>query len=200
MVTNSRSMGACVASAALLVAAVASAPMSQADSTLDPFAAHEAHAHAMHGARSPLVDKVRAATARFLDVNVAMAEGWVPATPCVSGPTAGAMGVHFVLPSRVGDGILDASQPESLIYEPLADGSLRLVGVEFIVIAGDWARLHPDGQPPVVDGHLTNYVAEPNRYGCRRSTSCTCGPGDQNPNGAFADWNTRVSCEAQASR
>jgi len=200
MATNSPSMRACVASAALLVLAVASAPVARADSTVDPFAGQEAHAHAMHGAHSPLVDKVRAATARFLDVNVAVTEGWVPATPCVSGPSAGAMGVHFVLPSRVGDGILDASQPESLIYEPLADGSLRLVGVEFIVIAGDWARLHPDGQPPVVDGHLTNYVAEPNRYGLPAFYGLHVWALEQNPNGAFADWNTRVSCEAQASR
>src|SRR4051794_20963117 len=201
MATNSRWMGACVASAALLVTAVVSAPMSRADPTLDPYlAGHEAHVQAMHGARSPLVDKVRAATARFLDVNVAVAEGWVPATPCVSGPSAGAMGVHFVLPSRVGDGVLDATQPESLIYEPLGDGSLRLVGVEFIVLASDWARLHPDGQPPVVDGHLTNYVSEPNRYGLPAFYELHVWAWEHNPNGAFADWNTRVTCEAQASR
>ena len=30
---------------------------------------------------SPLVDRVRVATARFLDVNVATKEGWVPARP-----------------------------------------------------------------------------------------------------------------------
>jgi hypothetical protein len=35
---------------------------------------------------SPLIDKVRAATARFRDLNVAIAEGWVQGTPCVSGP------------------------------------------------------------------------------------------------------------------
>ena len=34
----------------------------------------------------PLAQKVRAATARFVDINVAISEGWVAATPCVSGP------------------------------------------------------------------------------------------------------------------
>ncbi|HVO87324.1 MAG TPA: hypothetical protein VMV45_02190 [Casimicrobiaceae bacterium] len=42
---------------------------------------------------------------------------------------------------------------------------MRLVGVEFIVFASDWAHAHPEGGTPMVDGHLTNYVGEPNRYG-----------------------------------
>ncbi len=31
-------------------------------------------------------------------------------------------------------GVLNAEQPEALIYEPMADGAMRLVGVEFIVL------------------------------------------------------------------
>ncbi|MGQ0835593.1 MAG: hypothetical protein ACT4O5_11885 [Gammaproteobacteria bacterium] len=42
------------------------------------------------------------------------------------------MGVHYVLPVRIGDGVLSADEPEALIYEPLPGGRLRLVGVEFI--------------------------------------------------------------------
>jgi hypothetical protein len=42
---------------------------------------------------TPLLDKVRLATARFWDVNVAIHEGWVPATPCVSGPTLSGTGI-----------------------------------------------------------------------------------------------------------
>src|SRR5688572_16221656 len=63
---------------------------------------------------SPLVEKVRQATAQFRDINVAIGDGWVPATPCVSGPNTGAMGVHFVLPARVGDGTIVADEPEAL--------------------------------------------------------------------------------------
>ena len=87
---------------------------------------------------SPLVDKVRRATGRFRDINVAIGEDWVQGTPCVSGPNEGAMGVHFVLPDRIGDGVLDADEPEALIYEPLSNGAFRLVGVEFIVLANTW--------------------------------------------------------------
>jgi hypothetical protein len=143
------------------------------------------------------VSKVRAATARFVDINVAAKDGWVRGTPCVSGPNSGAMGVHYILPARIGDGALNASEPEALIYEPLPNGAMRLVGVEFIVIAADWARLHPEGGTPAVEGHLTHYVGEPNRYGLPAFYELHVWAWENNPNGAFADWNTRVTCEKQ---
>ena len=146
---------------------------------------------------SPLVDKVRAATARYADINVATSEGWVQATPCVSGPNAGAMGVHFVLPARIPDGVLNAGEPEALIYEPQPNGTYRLVGVEFLVLAADWAAQHPDGEPPSVDGHLTNYVGAPNRYGLPAFHEMHVWAWERNPNGSFADFNTKVSCDAQ---
>jgi hypothetical protein len=150
-----------------------------------------------HRSFGPLVDEVRRATARYRDVNVATAEGWVPGTPCVSGPNEGAMGVHFILPSRIGDGVLNADEPEALIYEPLPGGAFRLVGVEFIVRADDWARLHPDGSTPAVDGHLTNYVGAPNRYGLPAFYELHVWAWEHNPQGSFADWNTQVTCERQ---
>ena len=48
------------------------------------------------------------------------------------------MGVHLVLPSRLNAGVLNAEQPEALIYEPMTNGAMRLVGVEFIVLASVW--------------------------------------------------------------
>jgi len=153
--------------------------------------------HASGKSASPLVDKVRAATAQYVDINVALHEGWVQGTPCVSGPNSGAMGVHYILPARIGDGALNASEPEALIYEPLPNGAMRLVGVEFIVIAADWARLHPEGGTPAVEGHLTHYVGEPNRYGLPAFYELHVWAWENNPNGAFADWNTRVTCEKQ---
>ena len=146
---------------------------------------------------SPLVEKVRRATSRFRDINVATAESWVPGTPCVSGPNSGAMGVHFVQPSRIGDGALNANEPEALIYEPLPGGAFRLVGVEFIVLADDWAKKHPDGSTPSLDGHLTNYVGAPNRYGLPAFYELHVWTWEHNPNGSFADWNTQVSCDRQ---
>jgi hypothetical protein len=157
------------------------------------------HPSMMRAEPAPLIDTVRKATERFRDINVAMAEGWVPATPCVSGPDAGAMGVHFVhpQPDRVGDGALDADDPEFLIYEPLPGGAMRLVGVEFVVLAGDWQHRHPKGGTPSLEGNLLNFVDAPNRYGLPPFFELHVWAWENNPKGSFADWNTRVSCDKQ---
>jgi hypothetical protein len=148
---------------------------------------------------APLVEKVRAATARFRDINVAMAEGWVQGTPCVSGPDTGAMGVHFVMPSRIAAGVLKADEPEALIYEPLPGGSFRLVGVEFIVLASVWQSQNPAGGTPALEGDLMNYIAAPNRYGLPAFYELHVWAWQDNPKGSFADWNTAVTCEHQAA-
>ena len=145
----------------------------------------------------PLIAKVRAATERYKDVNVALAEGFVPATPCVSGPDFGAMGVHFLLPSRLASGVLSADQPQALIYEPQPGGSLRLVAVEFIVLAGTWEKLHHGSGPPALDGHLMNFVDAPNRFGLDAFYELHVWAWQRNPVGSFADWNAHVSCDQQ---
>jgi len=146
---------------------------------------------------SPLVDKVRAATDHFKDINVALAQGWVQGTPCVSGPNSGAMGVHFVKTDRIAAGLLSADQPEALIYEPVEGGRFRLVGVEFIVLDNIWQSQHPGGSPPALDGNLLNLVTAPNRYGLPAFWEIHVWAWEDNPNGSFADWNTRVSCSQQ---
>lgn len=85
------------------------------------------------------------------------------------------MGVHYILPARVGDGELDAMEPEALIYEPLSNGRWRLVGVGFIVLVDDWNSQHPDAAPSL-DGHLlrtrsnaedARLAIEPPSHACR---------------------------------
>ncbi|HWN07413.1 MAG TPA: hypothetical protein VNO53_09645 [Steroidobacteraceae bacterium] len=157
--------------------------------------ADEAHQHvaadtAWH-AGSPLVQKVRKATAKYRDINFAMSEGYAPGTPCVSGPNSGAMGVHFINGALLGKEI-DAEAPEALIYEPLPNGKMRLVGVEIITFASDWV-----GEVPVLDGHLLHYVGEPNRYGIPAFYEIHVWAWRDNPDGAFADWNPRVTCAGQ---
>ena len=150
-----------------------------------------------NGDSTPLIDKVHSATAQYTDINVALAQGWATATPCVSGPDAGAMGVHLVLPSRISSGILNAEQPEALIYEPMANGAMRLVGVEFIVLASVWASHNPAGSVPALDGNLLNYIAAPNRYGLPAFYELHVWAWELNPKGSYADWNTHVTCDHQ---
>jgi hypothetical protein len=156
--------------------------------------------HAQHSSawkRSPIVRTVRAATAKYKDINVAIADGWVQGTPCVSGPISGAMGVHFVRPERLDDGVLNAEEPEALIYEPLPGNRFRLVGVEYITLAEAWQTHNPDGGAPSLEGHLLNFVGEPNRYGLPAFYEIHVWAWERNPNGTFADFNNRVTCEKQ---
>src|SRR5258706_13883464 len=121
---------------ALLSSVTVAAPLIAADAA----ATNETeHAHTSHAQAVPakLVQLVRDATKQFADVNAATAAGYQPFLGCVSGPDHGAMGNHYVNGALVGDGELDASRPEVLIYEP-SGGGLRLVGVEFVVIADTW--------------------------------------------------------------
>jgi hypothetical protein len=151
-----------------------------------------------NGDSSPIIEKVRNATARFININVALGEGWVPATPCVSGPDAGAMGVHLVLPSRLDHVVLAGDQPQALIYEPMTNGAMRLVGVEFIVTKPVWEAANPPPAVPALEGNLMNLVGEPNRYGLPSFYELHVWAWEQNPKGTFADWNTHVTCDRQA--
>jgi hypothetical protein len=147
--------------------------------------------------QTPLIDQVRAATERYRELSVALAEGFVQGTPCVSGPDTGAMGVHFVLPARVNAGVLQADQPEALIYEPMPNGAMRLVGVEYIVLASLWEAKNPAGTTPALEGDLLNYESAPNRFGLPAFYELHVWAWEHNPKGSFADWNTAVTCEKQ---
>ena len=178
--------------AAFTTLATAVATLALADSGHD----HDP-AHSQFKADSPLVAEVYAATKRFKDINVALGDGWVQGTPCVSGPDFGAMGVHFVQPARIAAALLDPKQPEALIYEPLEDGSFRLVGVEFIILANVWKTNNPSAGPPALEGNLLNYIGEPNRFGLPAFYEMHVWAFQENPNGSFADWNSRVVCDKQ---
>jgi hypothetical protein len=156
-----------------------------------------AHSQPQRNSQS-LIEKVRNATARYRDINVALAEGWAPATPCVSGPDAGAMGVHFNQPARKADGTVSGDAPQFLIYEPMADGAMRLVGVEFLVTVSDWENKNGAG-PAVLEGNLMNLIPTPNRYGLPAFYEMHVWAWEDNPKGTFADWNTRVNCDREVS-
>jgi len=149
------------------------------------------------GPPTPLLEAVRNATARYLDINEAFRDGFVTGTPCVSGPDVGAMGVHLVLPARIGSGVLNPAQPQALIYEPNADGTMRFVGVEFIILESVWVANNPAGGVPALEGNLLNYVGTPNRYGLPAFYEIHVWAWQNNPQGSYADWNTQVTCSHQ---
>src|SRR4030095_4862669 len=75
-------------------------------------AQHEAHGG---GASSALVETVRRATEQFRDVRNASPD-YGPVLGCVSGPEAGAMGVHFVNPALLMDGAVEGAPPDGVHY------------------------------------------------------------------------------------
>ena len=168
----------------------------------------------------PTLAEVRALTERFQDVRTALAEGYIRDpfdlcdTAAMMGKPAslGAMGVHYFRPDLLGiteppsprvngDGThTDFREPSILIYEPQADGSLRLVAVENLVFARAWKakghkeppRFHGIPYDTMVDDPDTAadeaHMFEPHfdrHVWIYRD----------NPNGVFTPFNPAVTCE-----
>jgi hypothetical protein len=148
-----------------------------------------------HSSPSKLVEIVRQNTAQFIDVNNTKGAGYQPLFGCVSGPDHGAMGIHYLNLGLVGDGLLDATTPEALIYEPVGKAR-RLVGVEYIVDAATWLAAH-ENTPPQLEGQDFQFVDAPNRFGIPAFFELHVWAWRDNPNGAYVDWNNNVSCEGE---
>jgi hypothetical protein len=145
-----------------------------------------------------LVKIVRDSTERFKDVSVAMAEGYALQFGCVSGSDSGAMGLHYVNANLVGGGVLDPTRPQIVIYEPMPDGSLKLIGADYLVIAEQWNQSHSG--PPEMMGQFFHLFDAPNRFGLPAFYTLHVWAWKDNPNGAFVNWHPKVSCDAFAGQ
>jgi hypothetical protein len=126
---------------------------------------------------------LRTATAGLHDLDRAKAAGWSTQFPagCFKGPAgAGDMGFHFINGGAVGT--LEPSNPQLLIYEPQANGGMKLVGVEFIKpgLATD--------TPPELFGRSFGYNST---FGVWVLHVWVW---RDNPSGLYSDWNPAVSC------
>ena len=153
-----------------------------------------------HDRPTGLVKAVRDATRMYRDVTMAEADGWRSVGRCVSsGGDEGAMGTHYVNVGNLMDNnALDAARPEVLMYEEDRHGRKRLIGAEFIVFADEWDEAHPapENTPPSLMGQLFHYIGAPNRYRLPSVYILHVWAWKDNPNGAFANYNPRVSCES----
>jgi hypothetical protein len=169
--------------------------------------AQDGHTHSMasdHRELTPeqqrlageLVRTVRQATQQFQNVENAGPD-YALVFGCVSGGDFGAMGMHFLNGSLLGDGDVDVMHPEILLYEPLPSGRLRLTGADYLVDAAEWdANPKHKGQPPELMGQLFHFFESPNRFGLKPFYSLHVWAWKDNPNGTFANWNPNVSCDA----
>ena len=109
---------------------------------------------------SALIKIVRESTERFKDVQVAEGEGYRLQFGCVSGDDFGAMGLHYVNGALVGSGVVDATRPQIVIYEPTAR---RKPETDRRRLSGYRRRVECEasGRPPELMGQLFHYVREP---------------------------------------
>ena len=142
-----------------------------------------------------LLKRVRDATERFQNVEVAEADGYQLLFGCVSGDSTGAMGLHYVNMDLVNKGEVRLNRPQIVIYEPTSDGRVRLTGADYLILAAGWDKNHP-GDPPQLMGQLFHLFDAPNRFGLPAFYTLHVWAWKDNPNGAFVNWHPNVSCES----
>jgi hypothetical protein len=170
-------------------------------------------------ASEPSVDEIRAATARFQDEKVARAEGYVaaPGKMCETAGmmgldgSLGAMGVHYFRPDLLGisgppnprvSGTgthTDFRKPAILIYEPQADGSMKLVAVENLVFKKAWAAAGNKAAPSFQGKSYDSMEDDPKTEADEAHMfephyDLHVWLWRENPRGMFAQFNPEVSC------
>jgi hypothetical protein len=139
---------------------------------------------------------VRAATAEYHNVEVAIQEGFEPISPCVSNPQLGGMGIHYARQDRMADAITSPTEPEMLLYAPQPNGDLKLLGVEYWIFEEVWDASGNAGTPMFVDRPF-DYT--PAGHGMPARYSLHAWTGLPNPMGMFTPFNPRVSCPPEAA-
>lgn len=132
------------------------------------------------------IEELRQATSAFHDIDNAIAAGWSDdITGCMEDPDEGGMGHHYANLDYF-DGRTTITEPQALMYEPLADGGLEFVGVEYII---PFDVLSDEATPPELFGqeYSRNYDFEV--WALHVWTE------KENPARLFADWNPNVSCQ-----
>jgi hypothetical protein len=141
---------------------------------------------------------VRAATAKFHDVNAAIEAGYELGyvngagvriiTGCIKHPTAGAMGYHYFNKALIDDLVIDELKPEGLVYSPGPDGSLRLVAVEYVV-PGLLSNPPGVGTAPTIFGQQMVILVPAVGFYTLHAWIWS-----NNPAGVLASWSPAVTC------
>jgi hypothetical protein len=142
-------------------------------------------------------DGAKSATARFHDFEQAKAAGYtvtvadLAGITCIEDPNGtGTMGVHMLNPALLFDGgVIEADEPEILVYEPRNDGTLKLVALEYLVFKSDFGA----GRPSLF-GQAFDEIKAVNRYGIPESWALHAWIWKPNPSGILKPYNPRVDC------
>lgn len=142
-------------------------------------------ASAAEGGQSQLAE-VRQATARYHDVDAAIAAGYAPTEECVPG-----MGYHYVNFAQFGQ--MDPAKPDALLYAANKHGQLRLVGAEWFKVDAD-QDLSTDGDRPTMFGKAFDGPMPGHSPGMPVHYDLHAYLWQGNPDGVLATWNTNVDC------
>lgn len=177
----------------------------------------EAPASAAGEIPAELLAEIRAATEKYRDVNAALADGYIlPMDMCVTAEMEGAprqlgaMGLHYVRPDLLGitgdqprvagNGMhTDFTRPSVLIYEPMPDGSQKLVAIENLVWADAW-REAGHAAPPSFEGYEYYYMHNnpeteiDEAHGFEPHYELHFWLYKENPAGIFSPFNPTVTC------
>lgn len=162
---------------------------------------------------------IRAATEKYRDVAAALADGYIkdPSNMCITSAMEGAprqlgaMGVHYFRPDLLGlagteprvhgNGMhTDFLKPAILMYEPQADGSQKLVGIENLVWAKPWKEAGNAGAPSF-HGYDYYYMHDnpatemDEAHGFEPHYELHFWLYQDNPSGMFSPFNPTVTCE-----
>lgn len=138
---------------------------------------------------------LRAVLAEYEEVDAALADGFEQFGECMSNGQGG-QGIHFTHGARIEDPTLDPEAPEVLMYEPRPDGSLRLIGAEFLVFQQAWHDAGTAASPVLLgrEFYLNTTLLDEPFYALHVWVW------QQNPLGLFANWNPLVGCEGATAQ
>jgi hypothetical protein len=179
---------------AAAIAVVAAAALTQpAVAHVDPEHHGSRTAHEIPPDTREQLRQARQATRAFRDVDAARAAGYKAAPDCVEDPKYGGMGIHYANEELIADGKLDITRPEILVYQPTADGQLRLGAIEYFQVDGDQDLATADDKPSLFgvpfDGPMLGHEpGMPIHYDLHVWLY------KHNPAGIFAGFNPRVHC------
>ena len=132
------------------------------------------------------VAQVQSATTQFQSYAAARQAGYTNQFPAGCAQSSdGAQGFHYLNDGLVDDKV-ELLRPELVMYEPQPDGSLQLIGVDYIVPFDAWKVATPPtllGMPFMRNEPLGVWALH---IWAWRS----------NPSGMFAMWNPQANCKA----
>ena len=154
-----------------------------------------------HGSTRGDFDRVRSATGKYFDLDLAKGDGYAllkdaAGIACIDSPGVGAMGVHYANGELIGSGVIDPLKPQVLVYAPGPNGRLSLAAVEYVVFQEAWDAANP--QPPVLFGEQFMLTPAGNRFGLPAYYALHVWIWEKNSRGVFSMWNPRVHCRASA--